>query len=90
MPFSCAAARPRAIWVASSIALRTGSARAADPLAQRLAFEQLGDHVGRALVGPDVVDLEDVRVVEQAGGARLLLEAAQAVGVGRERGRAGP
>ena len=35
---------------------------------------------------PEVVDDQHARVVERPGGARLLLEAAQAVGVGREAG----
>ena len=58
--------------------------RAPQLLAQRLAFEQLGDDEGRAVVLPNVVDGEDVRVVERAGGASLLLEACEALGVCRE------
>ena len=55
-------------------------------VAQRLALEQLGDDVGRPLLEPSVdlagvVDGDDVRVVEDAYGAGLLLEAADPVGV---------
>ena len=56
-------------------------------LAQRLAVEQLLDHVGNAVGDPGVVDGDDVRVVEHAGGARFGLEALQSLGVRRERGR---
>ncbi len=45
------------------------------PLPQRLALEQLGDEIGRALVVPDVVDGEHVGVVEDTRGARFVLEA---------------
>ena len=55
--------------------------------AQRLAFEQLLNDVGRALVRADVVDGRDVGVVQDSRGPRLLLEAAQAVGVRGERRR---
>ena len=85
MPLSCAAARPLRdlAGVVDGLAMR--QRRCADARAQRLALEQLRDDVRRALVAADVVDGEDVGVIERAGGARLLLEAAQAVGVGRER-----
>ena len=53
---------------------------------QRLALEELGDDVRRTLVRTEVVDGGDVRVVEHARGAGLLLEAFQAIGVLRERG----
>ena len=64
--------------------LAQGQRAAGNALAQRLAFEQLRDDVGGALVVTRVVDREDVGMVEQARGAGLLLEAAQPVGVGRE------
>ncbi len=54
--------------------------------AEGLAFEELLDDVGRAVVLADVVDGGDVGVVEDAGGFGLLLEAAQAIGVGGEGG----
>ena len=44
--------------------------------AERFALEQFRDDVGRAVMGADVVNGQDVRVVELPGGARLLLEAA--------------
>ena len=55
--------------------------------AERLPFEQLGDDVRRALMGPDVVDSENPGVVEHAGGPGLLLEPPQAAGIGRVRRR---
>src|SRR5207248_461121 len=55
----------------------------AEPIAQRLSFEELHDDVGRARVAADVVDGEDVGMVEVTGGEGLLLEAAELVGRGR-------
>ncbi|MCG3159451.1 MAG: hypothetical protein JMDDDDMK_00440 [Acidobacteria bacterium] len=57
--------------------------------AQFLAFQQFGDEERQALVRADVVNRQDVRVVQCRGRARLLLEAAQAVGVFGELGRQG-
>ena len=68
--------------VVDRFARRQRAAHAA--AAKRLALEQLRDDVGRAGVGADVVDGQDVRVVELAGGARLLLEAMQRGRIGRE------
>ena len=79
MPFSWAAARPRAIWTASSTDLRAPSEPRGHAVAERLALQQLGDDVGRAVVLPGVVDGDDVGMVEDAGGPGLLLEAADAV-----------
>ena len=61
--------------------------RCADARAERLPIEQFRDDVRRAVVGADVVDAEDVGVIERADRARLLLEAAEAIAVGRERRR---
>src|SRR5262245_40737706 len=47
---------------------------------QFLAFQQFGDDERRSLVGADVVDRQDVRMIERRGGMRFLLEAAQQVG----------
>jgi hypothetical protein len=52
------------------------------PLPQGLALDQLRDEKGRPLVVAKVVDREDVRVVQAARGAGLLLEAPQAIRVG--------
>ena len=57
---------------------------AGKPGPQRLAFEQLLDDVGRAVVLADVVNGGDVGMVEDAGRARLLLEALQALRIARE------
>ena len=61
--------------VADRPARREGPA--GEPLAQRLAFEQLRDDVGRAVVRADVVDRQDVRVVQRRRRLRLLLESAR-------------
>ena len=53
-------------------------------LAQRLALEELGDDVRRAVLHAEVVDGRDSRVVQDAGGARLGLEALEPVRVLRE------
>ena len=50
---------------------------------QRRPVQELQDEIAR----PDVVDLADVRVIQRRDGARLLLEAADAVGVGVTPGR---
>ncbi|HEU0031205.1 MAG TPA: hypothetical protein VFQ53_11270 [Kofleriaceae bacterium] len=47
------------------------------PVAQRLAAQQLGDEVRRAVVPTDVVQRQQVRMIERAGGPRFLLEPAQ-------------
>ena len=54
------------------------------PLAERSAFEQFGDNVGHAIVGTDVVDGQDIRMIQRRGRARFLLEAAQPIGIGRQ------
>ena len=64
-----------------------GELASGDDGPQRLPFEQLLDDIGRAVVRPDVVDRRDVRVVQEPCGLRLLLEAAQTIGVGGERRR---
>src|SRR4029077_9693265 len=57
----------------------------AQTLAQRVALEQLGDHVGRAGVLTDVVHRENVWMIERRGGARFLLEAVHALAVRSKR-----
>ena len=56
----------------------------AQPLAQAFAFEQFRDEVRHALVCADVEHDQDVGVVQGAGGPGFLLEAPQAIGIGRE------
>ena len=55
--------------------------------AQRLALQKLLDHVGRALVGSDVVDEGDVRMIECARRLRLLLETSQTIQIRRQGDR---
>ena len=84
MPFSCAAARPRAICCAYSTALREGEGTVAQAVAEGLTLQQFGDDVGRTTVVANVVDRKNVRVVESSGGAGFLREALQAFRVHRE------
>ena len=56
----------------------------AEPLAQRLAFQELRDHVGASAVGSHVVDHDDVGMGQSSDGSSFLLEAAETVGVGGE------
>jgi hypothetical protein len=59
----------------------------AETVAQRLAVEQLGHDEGRAVVAANVECRENVRVIQRRRGSRFLLEALQAIGIGRERRR---
>ena len=56
-------------------------------LAQRLTFQQFGDHVGRALLVPDIEDRKNVGMIERSCGSRFLGEALHAVLIRRERCR---
>ena len=67
--------------------LARGERTVAQAVAERLAFEQFRDHVGRAAIVTDIVDRKNVRMVERGGGTSFLREALQAVGVGGERCR---
>ena len=60
---------------------------AAQPAAERLAFQQFRDDVRRTVMETEVVDGDDVGMIELAGRARLLLESANPVHVGREGGQ---
>ena len=53
---------------------------ACQPPPERLALQELGDQVPDAVVGPDVVDREDVRVGQRGDGARLALKPRERVG----------
>jgi hypothetical protein len=57
------------------LALRERTLR--QPLLQRLALEQLYDRIGRALVGSEIVDRENVRMRQSRDRLRLSLEARQ-------------
>jgi hypothetical protein len=59
-----------------------GDDAAFDRRDQRLAVDQLGGDVRDAVVGADVVNGEDVRMIQRGGGVRLLLEACVPAGVG--------
>ena len=65
--------------------LGDGQGAAREPAPQRLALHVLHHHVvGARLAGrhADVVDVDDVRVVEGRGGARLAVEPVQQLGIG--------
>ena len=51
----------------------------------RRAVQQLRDDVRRVVVGADVIDGKDIRVVERGRGASLLREPEEPIGVERER-----
>ena len=55
-----------------------------DDLLQRLPAHELHDDEGRAVVLADVIDVDDVRVGEGGGRARLALEAGAEAGIGGE------
>src|SRR5256885_1915385 len=57
---------------------------ATHPRAERLSLQELGDEIGNALVDAHVVDHEDVRMIQLPRRAGLVLEPAQAVGIGGE------
>ena len=58
-----------------------------EPLAQRLALEQLHDDEQLAVVDARVEDADDVRMRERGDGLRFALEPRPPIGVGGERGR---
>ena len=65
-----------------------GSQRAGvEPLAQRFALEQFDHDERRALVGPEIVDRDQIRVVQHPRRPGLLLEAPEAVRVAGKGGR---
>ena len=59
IPFSCAAPRPCAIWIAYSTALRTDSAAVSESRSQRLALEQFRDGVRDAICRSNIEDREN-------------------------------
>ena len=63
------------LGVADALADRERTA--AQKLAQRRSFEQLGNDVRLAVVHADVVHVEDVRVLQGCGGTRLERETAE-------------
>ena len=83
MPRSCAAERPCAICRSDLHRLAHRDGTAIQPLAQRLALQQLRDQVRRAVLHPNVVHGKNVGMIERGDGARFLLEAAHAIGIVR-------
>jgi len=57
------------------------------PLPERLALEKLGDDVGSALKGADVMNGQDVRMIERSNRPRLVLETTQTVRITCKLGR---
>ena len=58
--------------------------RAAQHVAQRLAFEQFTDEIGRAFMNPSVEHSQHIRMIQRRQRLRLLLEAPQPIRVRRE------
>jgi hypothetical protein len=54
-----------------------------DTLTQRSAVQQFGNDIRNPSIRADVVQRDDVRVIERGCRARLLLEARNAIGIGR-------
>ena len=82
---ACAAPSADAVWYAKSTAVAIGSAPVlAQPRAQALALQQLHHQERRAVrEHAGVEDLDDVRVADRVGGARLVEEPRQQVLVAR-------
>ena len=59
-----------------------GNRFARQPVAERRPFQHFRDDVRRLVVPADVVNGEDVGMIQRRGGARFLLEAGQAIGIG--------
>ena len=77
IPASCAAGeRARDLRGRSRAPRSRLAARRLEPLAQRLALDELGGDEVEPVDLADLVDGDDVRVVERGGGARFLREAA--------------
>ena len=55
-------------------------------LTQRVALQQLGDEVGCAFEGTQLIHGEDVGMIQRGCGLRLLLKASQPVGIPRNKG----
>ena len=55
-----------------------------DARAEGATGQQLGDNIGRRTVAADIVEGDDVWMIEGRGGARLLLEAGNAILIGRD------
>jgi len=71
--------------MAERLSRSKGTASESGP--KSLAFQQLLDHVGRAVLLSNVVDRRDIGMVQDPRGPGLLLESAQTVGVRCEKGR---
>jgi hypothetical protein len=76
-------AKPAADLHAPLDTLADGQRSLLQPLAERLALDQLEDDVRKSVLGAEVVVGEDVRVVESGHRSGLLLEAAKTVGIAR-------
>ena len=81
-PRACAAASPSAIALPIADRLAPAADALADPVAQRLALEQLHDGDGHAADDRQLVDREDVRVRQRRDGADFGLEPAPHLGIG--------
>ncbi len=63
--------------------LADGQPAAQQPALQRLSLDELEDDVRDVALVPDIVDGHDRRVLDRSGGARLVLEQPEPLGVAR-------
>ena len=63
------------------MALREAQRTVSQPFAQRLAFQQLRNDIGRAVIFADIEDRKNVGMVQRGGRAGFLREALQAFGI---------
>jgi hypothetical protein len=86
-PFFVRRGKPVRDWQRQLNRLANPERTGTQPIAQRLALEQLRYDEGRGAVSADVVDGEDVWVGQGRGGSGFLLEPMKAIDAGRECGR---
>ena len=80
---ACARESPSAIWTLIS-SVRLAGIRPDELIAERPSVDVLHRDEQVPVVGADVVDRNDVRVIQRGGGAGFLLEAGAALGIGGE------
>ena len=90
MPCSCAASSASAICRAIGSASSSGIGPCGDPLRERRPLDQLQHQRADAVRLFEAVDRRDVRMIQRREHLRLALEAGEAIGIVRERARAGP
>src|SRR3984885_9048743 len=64
--------------------LANGKRSTLDLLAQCFSIEQLGNQIRRAFIGAHLENRKNIGMIQRRGGARLLLEAPQPLGIAGE------